>query len=67
MKRELQMEISELTCRIQQIRNGNQVVIDRIYNQWGITIQDLIEERNELVKTYNKKFGKRFGGLCEIV
>lgn len=60
-KRELLNQIQELTCSIKHIKSGNQVVIDRVYNRWGITINDLLSERFELIYEYNRKFGKRFG------
>ena len=65
-KKQLRREIMELTCTIKHIQGGNDVVIERVYNLWGITIQDLINERNDLVMTYNRKYGKRFGALALI-
>ena len=65
-KKHLEREISELTCTIQHIKNGNEVVIDRVYNRWGITIKDLLDERFELVHQYNRKYGKRFGALSVV-
>lgn len=62
-KKQLRREITELNCTIKHIQEGNKVVIERVYNLWGITIQDLINERNDLVMTYNRKYGKRFGAL----
>jgi len=57
------MEISELTQTIKHIRSNNQVVIDRVYNQWGMTLTDLMTERFDLIHEYNRRFGKRFGSL----
>ena len=65
-KRELSRQLSELNCTIQQIKSGNQVVIDRVYNRWGITLNDLMKERFDLIYEYNRKFGKRFGCLNYI-
>lgn len=66
VKKHLERQISELTCTIQHIRNGNEVVIERVYNRWGITIKDLLDERFNLVYEYNKKYGKRFGSLSLV-
>lgn len=60
-KKELLREIQELTCTIKHIKSGNEVVIERVYDRWGITIDDLLSERLELIQEYNRKFGKRFG------
>jgi hypothetical protein len=60
-KRDLLNQIQELTCTIKHIKSGNEVVIERVYDRWGITINDLLSERFELIQEYNRKFGKRFG------
>jgi hypothetical protein len=65
-KRELSRQLSELNCTIQHIKSGNQVVIDRVYNRWGITLNDLMKERFDLIHEYNRRFGKRFGCLNYI-
>ncbi len=62
-KKELQREIGELTQIIKHIRQNNQVVIDRVYNQWGMTLTDLMTERFDLIHEYNRRFGKKFGSL----
>ena len=66
LKKQLEREISEITCTIQHIRNGNEVVIERVYNRWGITLKDLLDERFELVYQYNRKYGKKFGSLSLV-
>jgi len=59
-KKEMERQMSELTCTINHIRSGNQVVIDRI-KSWGITLTDLMTERFDMIHEYNRKYGKRFG------
>lgn len=61
-KKELMRQLTDLTCTIQQIKSGNQVVIDRFSN-WGMTMTDLMTERFDLIFEYNRKYGKRFGNI----
>lgn len=60
------MEISEMDAVIQHFQNGNEVVITRWTNQFGYTFEMIVNEFNELVDTYNRKYGKRFGCCKKI-
>ena len=66
IKKQMQRELQEITSTIQHVKNGNEVVIDRVYNKWGITLKDLLDERFNLVYEYNRKYGKRFGCITYI-
>lgn len=55
------MEMSEIGCVIQHFQNGNDVVITRWTEQFGYTYEMIVNQFNELVDTYNCKYGKRFG------
>ena len=60
-KRILTNEISEMYCVIQHFRNNNDVVIERWTNRFGYTYEMIVNETNNLIEQYNKKYGKRFG------
>ncbi len=60
-KRQLEMEMSEMGSVIQHFQKGNEVVITRWTNQFGYTFEMIVNEFNELVDTYNRKYAKRFG------
>jgi hypothetical protein len=60
-KREMKYKMSEQFAIIQHFNAKNPVVINRYENMYGITLEMLVEEANELVSLYNRKFGKRFG------
>jgi hypothetical protein len=55
-KRQQERELSELSSRIQQFQQDNQVVIQR-YNRMGISLLDLYTERENLFRQYNKRWG----------
>jgi hypothetical protein len=61
IKRQLKYDISEHFATISHFNNGNEVVINRYVNLWGITLENLVDDANELISTYNRKFGKRYG------
>lgn len=60
-KKEMMMEMSSLMSVINHFNNGNEVVINRYENVFGMTFQDVVDNFNSMVETYNKKYGKRFG------
>ena len=60
-KKQLEMEMMEMTCVINHFENGNEVVISRWTERFGYTLEMIVNEFNELVDTYNRKYGKRFG------
>lgn len=60
-KREIKYEMGEQTAIIQHFNAKNPVVINRYENMYGITLEMLVEEANEVITLYNRKFGKRFG------
>ena len=53
--------MSEQFAIIQHFNAKNPVVINRYENMYGITLEKLVDDANELISTYNRKFGKRFG------
>ena len=53
--------MSEQFAVISHFNNGNEVVINRYVNLWGITLEKLVDDANQVISTYNRKFGKRFG------
>ncbi len=55
-KREQEREILEVKARIQQFKNDNRVVIERLTRD-GITLQDLFERNEKLFNDYNKRWG----------
>ena len=55
-KRQQERELSELSARIHQFQQDNQVVIER-YNRMGITLLDLYTENEKLFREYNKRWG----------
>jgi hypothetical protein len=55
-KRQQERELSELSSRIQQFQQDNQVVIER-YNRMGISLLDLYNEQENLFRQYNKRWG----------
>ena len=55
-KRQQERELGELSSRIQQFQQDNQVVIER-YNRMGISLLDLYTERENLFRQYNKRWG----------
>jgi hypothetical protein len=60
-KRQMIYNMSEQFAVISHFNNGNEVVINRYVNLWGITLEKLVDDANQLITTYNRKFGKRFG------
>ena len=60
-KKILSNEISNMFCVIQQFKNNNTVVIERWNNRFGYTYEMIVNETNNLIQQYNKKYGKRFG------
>jgi hypothetical protein len=60
-KKQLENELTNLKCVINQFENNNQVVINRWTNLFGYTFDMIVNDFNELVKVYNHKYGKRFG------
>jgi len=60
-KKQLEMEMSEMASVINHFENGNEVVISRWIERFGYTLEMIVNEFNELVDTYNRKYGKRFG------
>ena len=53
--------MSEQFAVISHFNEGNEVVINRYVNMWGITLEMLVQEANQMILIYNRKFGKRFG------
>lgn len=53
--------MSEQFAIIQHFNAKNPVVINRYENMYGITLEKLVDDANQLISTYNRKFGKRFG------
>jgi hypothetical protein len=60
-KRILQNQIQDMYCVINQFNNNNPVVIERWTNRFGYTYEMIVNETNDLIQEYNKKYGKRFG------
>lgn len=60
-KKQLEMEMMEMSSVINHFENGNEVVISRWTERFGYTLEMIVNEFNELVDTYNRKYGKRFG------
>jgi hypothetical protein len=60
-KRQMIYNMSEQFAIIQHFNAKNPVVINRYENMYGITLEKLVDDANELISTYNRKFGKRFG------
>ena len=54
--RETTHELSELSTRIYQIENGNQVVIER-YKGYNISLNELKLEYEQLHSRFQKRFG----------
>jgi len=55
-KKQQERELGELTARIRQFENDNQVVIQR-YKRDGITLLDLYMQNEKLFAAYNKRWG----------
>ena len=66
MKKQLQQEMSEMMCVIKHFNKGNKVVITRWTERFGYTYDMIVNEYNDMVDTYNRKYGKRFG-CCKKV
>lgn len=60
-KRELKFQIGEYMTTINQINNGNEVVIERWFNRYNYTMKRIFDEVNILITEYNRRFGKRWG------
>ncbi len=56
--------MSEMRCVIQHFNKGNKVVITRWVEMFGYTYEMIVDEYNQMVDTFNRKYGKRFG-CCE--
>ena len=61
IKRQLELEISEMSSVINHFEKNNDVVINRWVNQFGYTFEMIVVEFNSLISQYNKKYGKKFG------
>jgi len=46
---------------IKHFEKGNEVVISRWTEKYGYTFKMIVDEFNQVVQNYNKKYGKRFG------
>ncbi len=55
------MEMMEMKSVISHFEKNNEVVINRYENVFGMTFQDVVDNFNNMVEIYNKKYGKRFG------
>lgn len=55
-KKQLERQLSDLFAVISQFEKNNMVVIER-YNNWGISLEELIEERSVLLEKYTKRWG----------
>jgi hypothetical protein len=62
-KKILSNEISNMFCVIQQFKTNNLVVIERWTNRYGYTYEMIVNDTNNLIQQYNKKYGKRFGSI----
>ena len=62
-KRILKNQISEMRCVIDYFNEKNDVVIERWTNRFGYTYEMIVNETNDLIQEYNKKYGKRFGSI----
>ena len=66
-KKILSNEISNMYCVIQQFKTNNPVVIERWTNRFGYTYEMIVNETNNLIQQYNKKYGKRFGSINPVM
>lgn len=61
IKKQLELEIMEMSSVINHFEKNNDVVINRWVNQFGYTFEMIVVEFNSLISQYNKKYGKKFG------
>lgn len=55
-KRQQERQMGDLRSTIQQWLKGNEVVIDR-YTSWGVTLDELVNDYENLQTIYIKRWG----------